>query len=481
MSSAIKGSNALKGLLKDPPPEFAFEVAADGIAMSRTRPPAATQRVPLPPGVLVPSPVKDNVTDADELAAAVKALVPAASGRGRRGAALILPDNSMRVAVIDFETLPEKEDERLSLIKFRLRKTLPFDVDEAALSTWIQPGTKRVVAAVAPVEIVARYEAPFRAAGLQVGLVTCSALALLEVLPRKGALLVAHLSPGSLTVLALRDGVLTLARSLELTAGTADYLDEISADLYPTLIYLEDQTGLRPDKLIVAGFGANGATAATRLSVELEIPVEALNAENPGLAGYLKSAGETPAFPINLAREPFRRDRPILVASAAVGVLMAFSLIFLIWLAVSAHSAAVQTQQQLDTARIALAKIRQEQTRLDAQMRRPDYAVVFDRNILINDLIRRKAISWTRIFADLGTVLPESVRITAIRPQVNAQDQLSLDMTVEADAAPPIIAFVAKLEGSSVFGATEVSTITAPNQNDPYVRYRISVNYAQKL
>jgi Tfp pilus assembly protein PilN len=473
--------NNLKNILKDPPPEFAFEVTSEGIAMSRTRPPAATQRVPLPPGVLVPSPVKDNVTDADELAAAVKALVPAAAGRGRRGAALILPDNSMRVAVIDFETLPEKEDERLTLIKFRLRKTLPFDVDEAALSTWIQPGTKKVVAAVVPIEIIARYEAPFRAAGLQPGLVTCSALALLELLPRKGALLVAHLSPGSLTVLALRDGVLTLARSLELTANTSDPLDEISADLYPTLIYLEDQAGFRPEKLVIAGFGSEGGTAATRLSVELDIPVEALNVENPGLAGYLKSAGETPLFPINLAREPFRRDRPILVASAAVGVLMAFSLIFLVWLAVSAHGAAIQTQQQLDAARLNLTKIRREQARLDGQMRRPEYAVVFDRNIMINELIRRKAISWTRIFADLSTVLPETVRITAIRPQVNAQDHLSLDMTVEADAAPQIISFVSKLEGSSVFGATEVSTITPPNQNDPYVHYRISVNYAQKL
>jgi len=276
-------------ILKDPPPEFAFEIAADGIAMSRTRPPSAVQRLPLAPGVLVPSPVKDNVTDADELARVVKALVPASSGRSRRTAALILPDNSMRLAVLDFESLPPKEEDRLSLIKFRLKKTLPFDVDEAALSTFVQAGNK-VLAAVAPVEVVARYEAPFRASGLHPGLVTCSSLALLELLPRTGSQLVAHLSPGALTVLALRDGVVTLARTLELAAHTADYLDEISADLYPTLIYLEDQTGhQRPDKLILAGFGAIAGVAATRLAVELDIPVEALDAENPGLTGYLKS------------------------------------------------------------------------------------------------------------------------------------------------------------------------------------------------
>jgi type IV pilus assembly protein PilM len=287
----------LLNLLKDPPPEFAFEIAADGIAMQRTRPPATRQYLALNPGVLIPSPVKDNVTNADEFARVVKALIPA--GSGRRTAALILPDNSLRLAVLDFETLPPKEEDRLALIKFRLKKTLPFDVDEAALSTFVQSGNK-VLAAVAPVEVIARYEAPFRSAGLHPGLVTCSSLALLELLPRTGSQLVAHLSPGALTVLAIRDGIVTLARTLELATATAgairgfDPLDEISADLYPTLIYLEDQTSHRPDKLILAGFGNTADAAATRLSIELEIPAEALNIDNPGLTGYLHSLSPTP-------------------------------------------------------------------------------------------------------------------------------------------------------------------------------------------
>jgi len=100
----------------------------------------------------------------------------------------------MRLAVLDFESLPTKEEERLALIKFRMRKTLPFDVDEAALSYHIQAGNK-VIAAVSPIEIVARYEAPFRAAGIHPGFVTSSSLALLELLPVKGSILVAHRSP----------------------------------------------------------------------------------------------------------------------------------------------------------------------------------------------------------------------------------------------------------------------------------------------
>jgi type IV pilus assembly protein PilM len=274
----------LTSILRDPPPEFVFEISSDGIAMSRTRPPAVVQYQPLAPGVLVPSPVKDNVTDPDALAAAVAKLTPPGSGR-RRHAALILPDNSLRLAVLDFESIPAKEEERQSLIRFRMRKTLPFDIDEAAFSYFVQAGNK-VIVAVAPVEVIARYEAPFRAANLHAGLVTSSSLAMLELLPVKGSILVAHRSPGALTVLALRDGILTLARTLELTQNA-----DLSDDLYPTLIYLEDQTGTRPDKLILVGQVPDlpGTSLADRLAADLAIPTESIPEPYPGLAGYLKS------------------------------------------------------------------------------------------------------------------------------------------------------------------------------------------------
>lgn len=278
------------GILRDPPPEFAFEVAADGIAMSRTRPPAAVQHAPLPRGVIEPSPVKGNILDAEAFAEAVRKLVPPGSGRSRRNAALILPDNCVRIAVLDFDKLPEKEEERRPLINFRLRKSVPFDIDDAALAYFPQAGNK-VVVALSPAEIVGQYEAPFRAAGLHPGLVTVSSLAFLDLIPAGGSLMVARRSPGTLTAVGLKDGVVTIARTLDLTESDnpADPLAEIADDIYPTLAYIEDQTGARPEKLFLSGFGTDSQTAATRLAVELEIAVEALDEPYPGLAGYLKS------------------------------------------------------------------------------------------------------------------------------------------------------------------------------------------------
>jgi hypothetical protein len=185
--------------------------------------------------------------------------------------------------------------------------------------------------------------------------------------------------------------------------------------------------------------------------------------------------------PLNLAREPFRRDRPILIASAAVCVLLLITLVFLTSTALSERRQSQATRVALNAVNRQLTKMRTEQSRLEGAMRQPVNAVVLDRSILFNDIIRRKSISWTRIFADLETVLPHNVRISVIHPQVNAKDELSLDMTVEADAPEQVIGFIAKLEGSDVFGSTQVSTITLPTQNDAFYRYRLSVTYAQKL
>jgi Tfp pilus assembly protein PilN len=184
---------------------------------------------------------------------------------------------------------------------------------------------------------------------------------------------------------------------------------------------------------------------------------------------------------INLAREPFRRDRPILIASALTAAVLLVSLVVLISLALSERNVSIQAQSELNNLNRQLATIHSEQAKLDREMRLPGNEIVLDRSILINTLIRRKSISWTRIFSDLATVLPHNVRIIAIRPQVNSRDQLSLDMTVAAETPEPVIGFIAKLEGSDLFGAVTPSGITPPTQNDPIYRYRLSVTYAQKL
>lgn len=186
-------------------------------------------------------------------------------------------------------------------------------------------------------------------------------------------------------------------------------------------------------------------------------------------------------LPLNLARHPMRRDRSMLVASAAVGILLCVSLVTLVALAISDRRGMNESRQMMAKVQAQMAQVNASQAQLDAVMRLPANASVLDRSVLFNSLIRRKAISWTKIFSDLETVLPHNVRIMAIRPQLNARNQLSLDMTVASESQEPVISFIANLEGSEMFGAPTPSAEIPPTQNDPYYRYRLTVTYAQKL
>jgi len=278
------------GIFRDPPPEFVFEVSPTGIAMARAATGSQVFFEELPPSVLSPSPVRDNVIDPEAFTGAVKKLLASAgTGRRQRRAALILPDHSARVAVLDFDRFPVKPEEQLPLLQFRLKKTLPYELESAAISYFTQPmtttGKQEIVVVATPLEVVARYEAPFRAANVHPGIVTVSHLAALDLVPSTGVIIVAKLSGGILTVMAIDRGILRLARSLELSEVS---LDEIAADLYPTFAYSEDSFGSRPDTLLLCGFGDLAMNASRRFEEELSAKVERLPFRNPGLAGYLR-------------------------------------------------------------------------------------------------------------------------------------------------------------------------------------------------
>jgi type IV pilus assembly protein PilN len=186
-------------------------------------------------------------------------------------------------------------------------------------------------------------------------------------------------------------------------------------------------------------------------------------------------------LPLNLASQPMRRDRPILVASAAVAILLCVSLVALIGLAITDRHNMDETRASISRVQAQLNKTNAAQAQIDAQMRLPENATVLYRNLMFNQLIERKAISWTRIFADLEKVLPHNVRIASIRPTLNGRNQLSLEMVVAADTAEPVIGFIGSLEQSDVFGDVSQTSWIEPTQNDPFVRFHVTVIYGQKL
>ena len=187
-------------------------------------------------------------------------------------------------------------------------------------------------------------------------------------------------------------------------------------------------------------------------------------------------------IPINLASEPFRKDRPILAAGFATAGILTALLGFLILLVANERGQLKGERKELAELEAKLRSINQDQSQIDLQLRRPDNEAVFERNVLLNNLIDRKSISWTRIFADLERVLPGNVRLISVRlPQITTQNQVLLDMVVGAQEQTPILDLLRRFETSPVFGATTVHSFQPPSQNEPLYRYRVSVNYTQQL
>ena len=275
---------SINGLLADPPPEFSFEVSETGLAWVSPKGKGFTA---FDPNTLRVSPSEENVLRPESMARAVREVTGEAGGRKRRTTAVILPDYAGRTTVLDFDSFPAKAEEQETLVKFRLRKAVPFDIDSAAVSYFAQAraGSKKVdvVASSMSLETLARYEAPFRAAGLHVGFVTTSILAALHAVPDAGCQVVVKLN-GTVLALAVTDGgALRLLRTIELPEASPDAIAE---HLIPTLIFIEDEWGKKPQNVYAVGFDPRWLESELAAE-ELNGPFGVAQAHNAGLLGWL--------------------------------------------------------------------------------------------------------------------------------------------------------------------------------------------------
>jgi Tfp pilus assembly protein PilN len=187
-------------------------------------------------------------------------------------------------------------------------------------------------------------------------------------------------------------------------------------------------------------------------------------------------------IPINLSTEPFRQDRPMLVASSACAVVLALLLGFVGYLIHADRARVKDTRVAVEQLDAEVRKTSSEQAQLEGTLRLPANAEVLQRAYLLNTLIEHKAISWTKIFSDLESVMPLDVRIISVRlPQITSQGEVVLDVEVGAKDLAPVGMFLGRLVKSPLFGPVEGKSTQPPTQQEPIYKYRFTVNYAQKL
>jgi Tfp pilus assembly protein PilN len=184
---------------------------------------------------------------------------------------------------------------------------------------------------------------------------------------------------------------------------------------------------------------------------------------------------------INLASQPFRRDRAILVASTAVCVILLLTLGGLAYLYTQDRAQGAAVQLEINQLNGHIDRAKKQQADLDAVLRRPENALVLQTSGFINELIYRKAISWSQLFNDLEATIPYNVRLTALVPSLNPDNKVTLDITVAADKGESLIQFAMALEQSSAFRNVQPHTVQPPSQSEPFYTTRVTVSYDQKL
>lgn len=190
---------------------------------------------------------------------------------------------------------------------------------------------------------------------------------------------------------------------------------------------------------------------------------------------------------LNVATHPFRRERAQMTGAVlACGLLLA-SLLVLGVMILHSRAAVADLRLKIAADSQKLQAVQLQHGRFGAVLSKPENAEVFSNSVFLNQLIARRGLSWSRIFKDMGVVLPPDVRLLAVRlPQVAEQDtegvnHVQLDMVVATLQPESFLILLKRLEQASNFGSTAVVTQAPPTQNDAFYKYRLTVAYAQKL
>jgi type IV pilus assembly protein PilM len=244
-----------------PHPTLAIEISPDRIAAARwTRTGGLDDFAveALPSGAILPSAVEANIVNS---AAARTAMTKVCSKLRSKNeeAALLLPDPVIRVFVQHFEQFPRSPDEAVPMLRWKLKKSVPFEADETLISYMRQAPREDgvdVVTALARLRIIREYEGLAEAAGLFPGVVLSSSLAAITLLDDERPTLLARVSGAALTTSIVREGVLCGYRSTELPAYGRDLTPQmLLEEIFPVAAYYQDTWGEGIQSVRVAGLG----------------------------------------------------------------------------------------------------------------------------------------------------------------------------------------------------------------------------------
>src|SRR5579871_759393 len=260
-----------------PKPRLACEISADRVLAGRVVDNGggleACAARELAPGSVVPDLVENNLRQRDAVRAGIEEVLGGVAGRSRDVIAVV-PDAAVRVMLVEFDSLPSDREEALGVVRFRLKKSLPFDVEKAKVSYHAQKinDEVRVVAAVALGSVIEEYESAFRDAGFNPGIVLPSTLAALGAAEGKRPTLVIKVDAQTTSIAILNNDQLHLFRTLENARGVTISGEQLAEEVYPSVVFFQDTYQLNIEQIFVAGVPeAVGAAPALKAQTGADV------------------------------------------------------------------------------------------------------------------------------------------------------------------------------------------------------------------
>jgi Tfp pilus assembly protein PilN len=168
---------------------------------------------------------------------------------------------------------------------------------------------------------------------------------------------------------------------------------------------------------------------------------------------------------INLATRPYEDAREFWGRwGLGVGLLGVLTLL-LLGLTVSDWRKAGKDRQDIAQLEAQIAERDNERAKAQAYLDMAANRSTRDQSQFVNGLIQRKSFSWTRVFEDLEQVMPPNLHVVSLRPELNEQNQMELDMRVAGDNRSAAIELVHRMEGSRHFQGTQLVSESEAGQN----------------
>src|SRR6266581_9009790 len=162
---------------------------------------------------------------------------------------------------------------------------------------------------------------------------------------------------------------------------------------------------------------------------------------------------------INLATHAYEDSKQFWLRwGTAVGLLGILTLGLLVASIMGWYNARLD-RKKINDLRAQIAQREQEQATAEALLNRPENRVMREKSQYLNELIVRKAFSWTQAIETLERLMPPKIHLVSIAPELNEDNQLAIKMVVAGDASERAFELVRRMEASKHFRETHIEAM----------------------